>query len=85
MLLKLKVTTSNPICVHNYPSRRINIKSIDKPNESGMKLETEEGRRCKCSVDGYVEFRKGDAGSLSRRMPIDSSLAYLEITLPFLF
>lgn len=39
----------------------------------------------RCWLHRYIEFRKGNAGSLPRRMPLGSSLAHLDIALPFLF
>ena len=84
-LLKLKITNSSPVRLQYLPFGPINIESIDSLNESGMRLEIKEWHRCKCSVVSIVEFHKSDAGSLPRRMKIDSSPAILEITKPFLF
>ena len=84
-LLKLKITKSSPDSLHYLPFEPINIESIDSLNESRMRLEIKEWHRCKCSDVSVVEFHKSDAGSLPRRMKIDSSPAILEITKPFLF
>jgi hypothetical protein len=84
-LLKLKITKSSPVCLQYLPFGPINIESIDSLNESRMWLEIKEWHRCKCSVVSVAEFHKSDAGSLPRRMQIDSSRAILEITLPFHF
>jgi hypothetical protein len=41
-LLKLKITTSSPVCLQYLPFGPINIESIDSLNESGMRLEIKE-------------------------------------------